>query len=89
MLDRIAIKVGCCLVLHNMCVSDRVMDGIPRARYNPMHNYVITESVDDVEQAEEMCRVHESLDSNPVRWLSLGLETQTQLIRKIVTEYNF
>ena len=27
--------VVCCLILHNMCVADRVMEGDVRARYNP------------------------------------------------------
>ena len=34
-LDSIAAKVSCCLILHNMGVSDRVMDGDVYARYNP------------------------------------------------------
>jgi hypothetical protein len=34
-LDRIAIKVGSCLVLPNICVSDRVMDGSPRGTLQP------------------------------------------------------
>jgi len=28
-------KAACALILHNMCVSDRVMDGDPRATYKP------------------------------------------------------
>ena len=28
-------RVGACLILHNMCVADRVMDDNPRERYNP------------------------------------------------------
>jgi Plant transposon protein len=34
-LDRVSNRVACCLILHNMCVSDRVMDGDVRARYRP------------------------------------------------------
>ena len=34
-LQDISGRVGTCLILHNMCVSDRVMDGDVRARYNP------------------------------------------------------
>ena len=34
-LQQIGKRVGACLVLHNMCVSDRVMDDNPRSRYNP------------------------------------------------------
>jgi hypothetical protein len=44
-LDRIAIKVGSCLVLPNMCVSDRVMDGNPRGTLQPhaqLHDHRIS-----------------------------------------------
>ena len=38
-LDYIGKKVGCCLILHNMCVSDHVMSH-PRDRYNPSESVV-------------------------------------------------
>ena len=34
-LGTIAMRVASCLILHNMCVSDRVMDGEVYARYKP------------------------------------------------------
>ena len=34
-MEQIENQVTCCLILHNMCVSERIMDGDPRARYNP------------------------------------------------------
>ena len=34
-LQQIGKRVAACLILHNMCVSDRVMDDNPRSRYNP------------------------------------------------------
>ena len=37
--------VTCCLILHNMCVADRVMDGDPRAKYDPMNSLVSDEDV--------------------------------------------
>ena len=37
-LDVLANRVGACLILHNMCVSDRVMDGDARAWYKPDNN---------------------------------------------------
>jgi hypothetical protein len=49
-----------------------------------MHNYMITESVDDVEQAEEMCRVHESLDSNPVRLAVTGVRNADPAVQSYV-----
>ena len=36
--ELIGVMVSCCLILHNMCVSDRVMDGDVYARYNPAHD---------------------------------------------------
>ena len=35
--DDIAMRVATCMILHNMCVSDRVMGGDVYARYDPMH----------------------------------------------------
>jgi hypothetical protein len=37
-LKNIAAKVSTCMILHNMCVSDRVMDGDVRAVYDPSNN---------------------------------------------------
>jgi hypothetical protein len=44
-LDNIGNNVGCCLILHNMCVSDRVMEGDVRAWYRPDNNYLAEEEV--------------------------------------------
>ena len=38
-LGDISNRVGTCLILHNMCVSDRIMDGDVHARYNPCNKY--------------------------------------------------
>ena len=38
--------VTCCLILHNMCVADRIMDGNVRAKYNPANSL----DVDDIEE---------------------------------------
>ena len=37
-LKAIAAMVATCLILHNMCVSDRIMEGDVRARYNPANS---------------------------------------------------
>jgi Plant transposon protein len=39
-LEQIGMRMTCCLILHNMCVSDRVMEGDVRARYNPASSLV-------------------------------------------------
>ena len=37
-LIKISNTVAACLIMHNMCVSDRVMDGNVYAIYDPAHN---------------------------------------------------
>jgi hypothetical protein len=39
-LEQIGMRMTCCLILHNMCVSDRVVEGDVRARYNPASSIV-------------------------------------------------
>jgi len=55
-LVRIESMVTCCLILHNMSVSDRIMDGDCRARYNPSNNLVVVHdsSVDTAPDYEEV-----------------------------------
>ncbi len=43
-LKKISRVVTSCLIMHNMCVSDRVMDGDVHARYNPANK--VTEEED-------------------------------------------
>jgi hypothetical protein len=45
---------------------------------------MITESVDDVEQAEEMSRVQESVDSNPVRLAVTGVRNADPAVQSYV-----
>ena len=47
-------RVGTCLILHNMCVSDRVM-GDPRTPYNPFSNQVEV----DMSQPDDLLEVQE------------------------------
>ena len=47
-MELISDMVRCCLTLHNMCVSDRVMDGDVRARHGASHG-VEPEEESDVE----------------------------------------
>lgn len=52
-LPDISNRMGCCLILSNMCVSDRVMDGDVHATYNPSHK-IIDYSRDGVEHPDDM-----------------------------------
>jgi hypothetical protein len=45
---------------------------------------MITDSVDDVEQTEEMSRVHESVDSNPVRLAVTGFRNADPAVQSYV-----
>ena len=51
-LENIADLCSCCIVMHNMCVSDRVMEGDVRALYNPA-NDLMPEVEEDIEYSEE------------------------------------
>ena len=73
-LKSIAIKVSCCMILHNMCMSDRVM-GDPRARYNPAHNcskYVNEEYTPTVQQPPDLNQVQDPLQENGVCRIGLA-----------------
>ena len=57
-LERIGLKMNTCLVLHNMCVADRVMGDV-RAVYNPAENVLTHDTAGDpqlvvVEQPEDL-----------------------------------
>ena len=52
----IANQMSCCLVLHNMCVSDRIMDGDVCAWYNPA-NSLDTDLDIQVEQMVEQTKI--------------------------------
>ena len=57
-LNDIAKRVGACLILHNMCVSDRIMGGDCRATYNPAAS--LDEDVpDDVENPPDQQQVQD------------------------------
>ena len=46
--------ITCCLILHNMCVSDRVMNGDVNALYVPTNNFDFP-SETDVGVAADKC----------------------------------
>ena len=57
--------VTCCLIMHNMCVSDRVMDGDVRAQYNPAHTVDLEEENEDmVSYSAELHHLREEGRSN-------------------------
>ena len=56
-LNRIGEQVSTCLILHNMCISDRIMDNNPRAIYKPDVSAVEVETEENVEYPEDFARV--------------------------------
>jgi hypothetical protein len=58
--------------------------GTPIGSSDMMIPSMITDSVDDVEQAEEMSRVHESVDSNPVRLAVTGVRNADPAVQSYV-----
>jgi hypothetical protein len=61
-LTDISNRVAACLILHNMLVSDRIMDGDVNARYNPSHS--LEEDLEagaTVEQDEHMVALQERI----------------------------
>ena len=57
-LGRISTKMSCCLILHNMCVSDRVM-GDPRAVYDPSEAIEDLETVAMVKQPDDLLSIQD------------------------------
>ena len=59
-LETIESLVTCCLIMHNMCVADRIMGGDPRAVYNPANVLVKTRRgevlVEDAADYDEVIR---------------------------------
>ena len=89
-LTRIANKVATCIILHNMCVSDRVMKD-PRAYYNPAFEVEIyAENVEsiDLSQPRDLVKVQSTFDRNrTVEKAVTGIwnatkEVQSILVRK-------
>lgn len=78
-LDRIANKVATCLILHNMCVSDRVMGDV-RATYNP------AASIDDidlmVESPEELATVQASFSETHLA--TTGVARADEAVQELV-----
>ena len=59
-LKDIATRVASCLILHNMCVCDRVM-GEPGIRYNPAHNIEEMDGVEATVQPPDLQQVQGGL----------------------------
>ena len=75
--------VTCCLILHNMCVSDRVMEGDVRARYNPSNSLEVT----DVDQEVQTSAEYQDLASrtNLTSVAQIGLANAEETVRALLS----
>lgn len=73
-------RVGTCILLHNMCVSDRVMGDV-RACYNPAHS--MTNVGLEVEAPEDLPAVQQAAgDANAVN--NIGVENAPEYVQQFV-----
>ncbi len=77
-LDEIGVRVGTCLILHNMGVSDRIMDNEVRAVYKPSAYVGDGTNIDEM---AEISRAGRSRDAPPVGARHLNNDTQL-MVRK-------
>ena len=64
------------LILHNMCVSDRIMGDV-RARYDPAHNLLPEEEV-EIEYSEEFLQKKKRMRA------PIGISNSDPFVRKLV-----
>ena len=67
------------LILHNMCVSDRIMGDV-RARYDPAHN-ILPEKEVEIEYSEEFLKKQEKMQT-PIGISNLDPCVQKLVLRK-------
>jgi len=48
-LERFSTFVSCCMMIHNVCMSDQLMDGNFYARYNPAYNVTDMELKENID----------------------------------------
>jgi hypothetical protein len=71
-IEKLSTVVSACLIMHNMCVSDRIMDGDVYARYNPAQHYM------DEEEPQDAVIEYENGEDN-VMHAAIGLGNQGNL----------
>ena len=85
-LETISNRVNTCLLLHNMCVADRVMSGDVRARYNPDANVaageIIVEHPDDLEEVQALQGALGEDDRTNIGWANIPNDERDAVIRR-------
>jgi hypothetical protein len=80
-LHDIAKRVGTCVILHNMCVSDRVMGDV-RARYNPMAS--VTKETEDLSPTLDQTRVQADTAQGVNNRAVIGVDEAPDYVRALV-----
>ena len=71
--------VTCCLILHNMCVADRIVDQDPRAKYDPSNSLDANHAEDSVEYSAEF------QDMTKVSAAPIGIRNAEESVRILLT----
>jgi hypothetical protein len=66
----VARRVTTCFILHNMCVSERVMDGDCRATYNPCNNIILPEEATQVSNPTDLVEVQAAFQTRLTRGIT-------------------
>jgi len=80
-LDNLGARVAACLILHNMCVSDRVMEGDVHAFYDPSHS-VINANV-DIENPPNLAQFQEAISQADRS--EIGVATMSRDASRVMT----
>ena len=82
--ELIGVMVACCLILHNMCVSDRIMEGDVHARYDPAHDLEEDpgEVVEDPQELKDMKRKMKVEERARISIRNADPSVQNILVRK-------
>ena len=82
--ELIGVMVACCLILHNMCVSDRIMNGDVHARYDPANDLSEDEGevVEDPPELMELKRKMKVQERAKISIRNADPSVQNILIRK-------
>jgi len=83
-LTDIANRVANCVILHNMCVSDRVMDGDTNATYNPTTQILEVVAPTDVDMPSNLADVQGIGDKVTIDTLSIGLSAAPTEVQQLI-----
>jgi hypothetical protein len=83
-LKKISNIVSACLIMHNMCVSDRVMDGDVYAWYNPANSF----AMDEEESIENENSEAGSMPARGDRQIGLASVGDANVVQNVLDRQN-